>query len=92
MRRFRLAWWFAAFAAAAVLLGNRGFRRLLSGMIELRRLRREFSTLQREEGELKSRIERVKTSDQALESAVRRELGYLKQGETEYRFPAPKKP
>lgn len=74
-----------------LLLGNRGFRRLLSNQWELRKSRRELAALQAEEGRLKDDLRRLKRGGSALEGAVRKELGYLRQGEVEYRFPPPPK-
>lgn len=78
-------------AACVALLGNRGFRTLVSRAVEMRRLNRELAGLRKEEAELRERIRRVRTSDHALETAARRELGYVKPGEVEYRFPVPGK-
>ena len=90
MKRRRL-WALGALALAAVLLGNRGFRRMVSSTLELRRLRRQLAALQSEESSLAHQIQQTQKSDRLLETTARRELGYLKTGEVEYRFPPPKK-
>ena len=79
-------------AAGLVLVGQRGFRRLLANALELRRLKREYASLQAQEAELSERIRKLKTSDAALEGAARRELGLRRPGEVEYRFTPPKDP
>lgn len=86
-------WAMAAVVAvvAAVLLGNRGFRRVVVHALQLRRLGTEMSTLKKEEAELKAAVSAAKLDDLALEKAARKELGYLKPGEVEYRFPPPGK-
>ena len=77
-------------AALGALLLNRGFRRVVTNFLSIRADERRLSALQKEEGELKTQIERLKRNDAALENAARKELGYLKPGEIEYRFPPPK--
>ena len=77
-------------ALVAVLLGNQGFRSLARNLFELRRLRSEIAELKREEGRQAERMKFVKSGDAALERLARRELGFIKKGEIEYRFPPPK--
>lgn len=81
----------AGLVLAAVMLGNGGFRRLVRRALQLRKMNKELASLKAEEGELKRRLHEVKSSDRAIESAARRELGYVKPGELEYRFPPPAK-
>ena len=81
--------WVAVAAAAAVLLGNRGLRRLVSRVWQMRQMNRQLSVLAREESDLKVRIEAAKKGDFEIERAARKELDYLKPGEVEYRFPPP---
>ena len=81
--------WLLGVAAAAVLFGNSGFRRLTANCLELRRLKREYSALVQEEASLHGQLDRAH-SGFAVESAARRELGFVKPGEIEYRFPPPK--
>jgi len=80
-----------ALAAILVLLINRGFRRVVSNTLANRRLENRLTGLNREEADLTSQIDQLKKNDVVLENAARRELGYLKPGEVEYRFPPPKK-
>ncbi len=74
-----------------VMVGNSGFRRLVSRWSELRRLRHELSDLKLEEARLQEKIKSSQSAGPGLERAARKELGYLKPGEVEYRFPPPKK-
>lgn len=78
-----------AFAAAALLLANQGFRTIVSSHFQLRTLSAEMTRLESEEARLKHRIDAVLTNDSALERIVRKELGYRRTGEIEYRFPPP---
>ncbi|MEK7234686.1 MAG: septum formation initiator family protein [Elusimicrobiota bacterium] len=81
--------------AGAVLLfvffGNGGFRSLMRNWLELRRLNGEILALNREELELDGRLKALRSGDGPVERLARRELGYIKKGEIEYRFPPPEK-
>jgi cell division protein FtsB len=70
-----------------VFFGNAGFRSLVSNWLELRRLRGELVRLEREEKELDSQLKSLRSGEGPVERLARRELGYIKKGEIEYRFP-----
>ncbi len=74
-----------------VFFGNGGFRSLARNWFELRRLDNEIVALQREEKELDGRLKALRSGDGPVERLARRELGYIKKGEIEYRFPPPEK-
>jgi cell division protein FtsB len=82
-------------AAVALLLvvffGNSGFRSLVANWRELRRLHGEIADLERDEKDLDARLKALRAGD-GVERAARRDLGYIKKGEIEYRFPPPGKP
>ncbi|MBI4385848.1 MAG: septum formation initiator family protein [Elusimicrobia bacterium] len=78
--------------ALAILFANQGFRRLVLNALELRRLKREHASLKTEGVEMRKQLERLRKSDFAVESAARRDLGFVKPGEIEYRFPPPRNP
>lgn len=75
----------------AVFFGNGGFRSLTRNWLELRRLNKEIVALQRDEKELDARLKALRAGDGPVERLARRELGYIKKGEIEYRFPPPEK-
>lgn len=75
----------------AVFFGNAGFRSLVSNWLELRRLRGELGRLEREEKELDGQLKSLRAGDGPVERLARRELGYIKKGEIEYRFTPPSK-
>ncbi len=81
----------AAAAVAALLLGNRGLRTIVKNTLLLRSTYRELAGEKAEGIRLEKSILAVQSDDRALEREARRELGYLKPGEVEYRFPPPKK-
>lgn len=86
--------WARALAAAALLaafFSNQGFRALVSNWMELRGLRREIAALDEEEKRLDQRLKAMKGGDAALERLARKELGFIRKGEVEYRFPPPKR-
>ncbi|MBI5630096.1 MAG: septum formation initiator family protein [Elusimicrobia bacterium] len=74
---------------AAVFFGNQGFRSLAGNWLELRRLRRELSALEAEQSQLEGRLKAMRAGDLSLERMARRELGFIKKDEIEYRFPPP---
>lgn len=74
-----------------VFFGNAGFRSLIANWMELRRLQGEIVQLDRDEKDLDARLKALRTGDGAVERAARRDLGYIKKGEIEYRFPPPEK-
>ena len=82
----------AGAAMLALFFGNGGFRALARNWLELRRLDREIETLEREQGELDKKLKALRAGDGPVERLARRELGYIKKGEIEYRFTPPKKP
>jgi cell division protein FtsB len=81
----------AAAAVFAVFFGNAGFRSMVGNWMELRRLRREIVQLDRDEKDLDVRLKALRSGDAGVERAARRDLGYIKKGEIEYRFPPPEK-
>ena len=87
--RERLPRWVVAAGLSALFLGNEGFRSLVRNYLELRSLRREIAGLEAEEARLSERLKAMRAGDPALERLARRELGYIKKGEIEYRFPPP---
>ena len=76
-----------------VFFGNAGFRSMVSNWMELRRLKGEIVQLDRDEKDLDERLKALRAGDGGVERAARLDLGYIKKGEIEYRFPPPgKKP
>jgi cell division protein FtsB len=75
--------------AAALLLGNRGFRNLVSNYREYRHLQARRAELEGQRSGLREQLKAVKENP-AVERAARKELGLIRPGETEYRFPPPK--
>ena len=73
----------------AIFFGNSGFRSLVRNYIELRRLRLEMLSLEREEKRTEALLIDAKSGNHTVERYARRELGYIGNGEIEYRFPPP---
>lgn len=76
----------------ALFFGNAGFRSLVSNWLELHRLKKELVHLEKEEKELDDQLKALRGGEGPVERLARRELGYIKKGEIEYRFPPPEKP
>ncbi len=74
---------------AFVLLGNQGFRGLVRNWLELRRLHLEIAELKaKEEGEA-GRLKALRSGGASFERLARKELGFIREGEIEYRFAPP---
>lgn len=76
--------------ALVALFGRSGLPSVVRNYLELRRFRTDLKELKAEEVRLNDDLHKIKTNSRAIERSVRRELGYMKPGEIEYRFPAPK--
>ena len=76
-------------ALLAVLFGNQGFRSLVRNWIELKHLRGEIASLQKEETRQSDNLHAFRADDLSVERMARKELGYIKKGEIEYRFNPP---
>ena len=74
-----------------VFFANGGFRSLARNWLELRRLDAEIVALEREEKDLDGRLRSLRSGDGPVERLARLELGYIKKGEIEYRFPPPER-
>jgi cell division protein FtsB len=86
--------WGRALATAiflAAFFSNQGFRALVANWIELRGLRREIVALDAQEKEFSRRLKAMRGGDAALERMARKELGFVRKGEIEYRFTPPKR-
>jgi cell division protein FtsB len=77
-----------ALAAAVLLLANPGFRSLVSNKIEVFKMKRRLAELKAESAELKKSAAEAARAE-SVEYNARRELGMLRQGEIEFRFPPP---
>ncbi len=76
-------------ALVTVFFGNQGFRSLVRNYLELRKLRGEIAALETEQARSQARLRLLHSGDGAVERIARRELGYVRKGEIEYRFPPP---
>jgi len=79
----------ASAALLVVLFGNQGFHGLVRNWLELRHLRQEISELDREEAAQTDRLKALRSGGSPFERLARSELGYIRKGEIEYRFPPP---
>lgn len=82
----RVAW---TLFLTTVFFGNQGFRSLVRNYIELRSLQKDIAALEVQEQNNSERLRLLKSGDGSVERLARRELGYIRKGEIEYRFPPP---
>jgi cell division protein FtsB len=78
-----------SFFLLAVFFGNQGFRSLVRNYLELRSLKQDIAALEKQEQDSAERLKLLKAGDGSVERLARRELGYVRKGEIEYRFPPP---
>lgn len=78
-----------ALVLLALFFGNQGFRGLVRNYLELRSINKDIAALEREEARLGERLRLLRSGDGSVERLARRELGYVRKGELEYRFPPP---
>ena len=92
LRSFVAARWrrlAVSFAVLSVFFGNQGFRSLVRNYLELRKLTKEIAALELGAKRNAERLRLLRSGDGAVERLARRELGYVRKGEIEYRFPPP---
>jgi cell division protein FtsB len=82
----RVAW---TLFLTTVFFGNQGFRSLVRNYLELRSLQKDIAALEAQEQANSERLRLLKAGDGSVERLARRELGYIRKGEIEYRFPPP---
>jgi cell division protein FtsB len=73
---------------AALLFGNRGFRLFLSRRSEVHRQRAVLAALQAENAHLTQVWSAIQNDPAYTEYLIRKNLGYVKKDEVEYRIPA----
>ncbi len=71
------------------LYSSHGVRDLFRNYIDLKKLNQRHCELKNEQENLKKEIELLSTKDEYIEKAARKQLGLVKRGEIEYRFPPP---
>lgn len=73
------------------MIFNRGFFNLVKRNIELYKLKKEIAKIQSENAQLRKEIYLLENNDAYIDYRIRRDLGYIKEGEVEYRFQTEKK-
>jgi cell division protein FtsB len=71
--------------AVAFLVLNKGFRDFVTRKIQEHKLRGELKDITDENQRLKHEIDRLQHDERHIEYRIRRDLGYIKKGEVEYR-------
>lgn len=73
-------------AGALYLFANQGFRSLVYGTLEKRRLEGVITRLRADHATLSGEWTRIQKDPSYTEYLVRKHLGYVKKGEVEYRI------
>ena len=74
---------------AALLFGNEGFRLLLTRHAEVRRERKMLAALQADNARFAKQWVEIQTNPAYTEYLIRKNLGYVKKDEVEYRVQRP---
>ncbi|OGS25109.1 MAG: hypothetical protein A2297_07095 [Elusimicrobia bacterium RIFOXYB2_FULL_48_7] len=80
-----------AVAVILLLTLNKGFRTLVIRNIELYKMKAEIAKIQLENARLRREIYLLENNDAYIDYRIRRDLGYIKEGEIEYRYQSDKK-
>ena len=84
--RRTLVWWIAGMVIVLVVFGNQGFRQLAGKILEKRRLERTLTNLRNDRVRLEQELNWIQHDPAYTEFLIRKNLGYVKKGEVEYRF------
>ena len=90
--RTKVFWWIAGGLIFFIVFGNQGFREMASRIQEKRRLDKALVSLRLEHERLTRELGWLKQDPAYSEYLVRKNLGYVKKGEVEYRFMRKEKP
>lgn len=82
----RVIYILAAVAVSMIILGSKGARNLVSRKIHQLELKKELNVLKYENARLRNEIYLLENDEAHTEYLIRRDLGYIKPGEYEYRF------
>jgi cell division protein FtsB len=82
----RVYWWGAAGLAVLFLVGNQGFRELISSLRERHRVQKALAGLRAEHDRLTGELNRIQHDPSYTEYLIRKHLGYVRKGEVEYRL------
>ena len=85
-RRKKLIWWIAGGFIVLVVFGNQGFRQLIGTVREKHRLENSLTTLRSDHERLSREVNWIQKDPSYSEYLIRKNLGYVKKGEVEYRF------
>ena len=82
----RALFWIVGALIAFVVFGNQGFREMTANSQERSRLDKSLTSLRLEHERLNRELNWLKDDPGYSEYLVRKNLGYVKNGEVEYRF------
>ena len=79
-------WLITIVVAVLILTLNRGFRDLVLRTIEYLKQKKELEAIKLRNANLRKEIYLLENDEWYIDYTIRKELGYLKPGEVEYRF------
>jgi cell division protein FtsB len=89
-RQQRRIAWITAVVLAFLLFGNSGFQSMVSQISDMRRLQKNLVRLRAEREVLAKELAAIQQDPAYTEYLIRKNLGYIKKGEYEYRLMKPK--
>ena len=82
----RIFWWIVGGLVALLVFGNQGFRQLVVTLRETWRLEKVLAGLRSEHERLARELTWIQKDPSYTEYLIRKNLGYVKKGEVEYRL------
>jgi hypothetical protein len=82
----RIVWWITGGLVVVLLFGTQGFRQLYTAWHEKCRLQKALVSLRSEHERLARELGWIQLDPSYTEYLIRKNLGYVKKGEVEYRF------
>jgi cell division protein FtsB len=84
--RRRIVGWIGGGLVVLLVFGNQGFRQLVRAVGEKRRLEKALAALRSDHERLSRELEWIQHDPSYTEYLIRKNLGYVKKGEIEYRL------
>jgi cell division protein FtsB len=88
----RLTGWIVGALVILLVFGNQGFRKLVETFRESRRLEKTLVALRAEHERLARELTWIQKDPSYIEFLIRKNLGFVKKGEIEYRLLRKEKP
>jgi len=82
----KIVFWFIAVAITVPLLGYKGLIGIVKQNMEISKLNRKLADVEKENKDLKKRLNALENDSVLLEGEVKKRVGLVKPGEIKYKF------